>query len=166
MGGEAIGVFSGHVLYDYITNSFKSSGPAAIQTALLLATGTICSGTSWQPIVNTLQGMGLPFLGVFFGTWIFCTYAFNFGLRIARNLYQERMSEVEGPTYENAKSDFALSLTIGAATAFFVGTDSPYKSGENFLLSLVGISDDASVIKGCLLAGLSTALGFGVAQSV
>ena len=61
---------------------------------------------------------------VFAGTWIFCTFA-NFGLRIARNIYSESMDAVEEPTWANGKSDFHLSLTIGAATAFFVGTTVP-----------------------------------------
>mmetsp|Transcript_16382 Transcript_16382/g.24787 ORF Transcript_16382/g.24787 Transcript_16382/m.24787 type:complete len:285 (-) Transcript_16382:182-1036(-) len=164
--GEALGVFSGHILYTYLKS--KSNGynsKEATQTALLLATGTICSGTSWQPIVNTLQGMGLSFPGVFIGTWIACTYAFNFGLRIARNLYADSMEYVEGATYDNSRSDFALSLTIGAATAFFVGTDVSM-GDSNFLLSLVGIQSDFSMLKGALLAGLSTALGFSAAQTV
>jgi len=164
--GEALGVFSGHILYTYL----KSKGDAfnsdeATQTALLLATGTICSGTSWQPVVNMLQGLGLSFPGVFVGTWIACTYAFNFGLRVARNLYADSMEYVEGPTYDNSRSDFALSVTIGAATAFFVGTDVSMGS-SNFLLNLLGIQSDCSILKGALLAGLSTALGFSVAQTM
>ena len=103
---------------------------------------------------------------VFAGTWIFCTVAFNFGLRIARNIYSESMDAVEEPTWANGKSDFHLSLTIGAATAFFVGTDSAYRSSENFLLNIVGINDGDSIIKACLLAGLSTSLGFGIAQAL
>lgn len=164
--GEALGVFSGHILYTYLkskSEDFNSS--EATQTALLLATGTICSGTSWQPIVNALQGMGLSFPGVFVGTWIACTYAFNFGLRVARNLYADSMEYVQGPTYDNSRSDFALSLTIGAATAFFVGTDVSM-GDSNCLTSLVGIQSDFGILKGALLAGLSTALGFSVAQTI
>ena len=103
---------------------------------------------------------------VFAGTWIFCTFAFNFGLRIARNIYSESMDAVEEPTWANGKSDFNLSMTIGGATAFFVGTDSAYRSSENFLLNIVGINDKDSIVKACLLAGLSTSLGFGVVQAL
>ena len=168
--GEASGVFFGHVLYQLYKcgGSFKSKDESSevYQTAAFLATGTICSGTSWQPVVNTLQSLGLSFLGVFLGTWIMCTYAFNFGLRMARNLYSENMKAVEEPTWLNSKSDFALSITIGGATAFFVGTDTSYLPDENFLLHLVGVYDDYSVLYGAFLAGCSTALGFGVAQTI
>mmetsp|Transcript_5906 Transcript_5906/g.12959 ORF Transcript_5906/g.12959 Transcript_5906/m.12959 type:complete len:280 (+) Transcript_5906:69-908(+) len=161
--GEATGVLAGHVLYSLVKGGYSKS---VLETALLLATGTFCSGTSWQPVVNALQSMDLPFFAVFAGTFIFCTFAFNFGLRVARNLYSENMEAVDEPTWANGKSDFHLSMTIGAATAFFVGTDSAYRSGENFLLNIVGINDGDSLIKACLLAGLSTSLGFGVAQTL
>ncbi|EJK44278.1 hypothetical protein THAOC_37195 [Thalassiosira oceanica] len=167
--GEATGVLGGHILYSIIQGAMTKTSvdmDSTIQTAALLATGTICSGCSWQPVVNALQSMDLPFYAVFAGTWIACTFAFNFGLRVARNLYSASMDAVEEPTFDNGKSDFHLSLTIGAATAFFVATDSAYKPAENFLLNVVGISDTDSVIKACLLAGLSTALGFGVAQTL
>ena len=162
---EATAVFTGHVIYSL----YKSKGQGAVeilQTGLLLSTGTICSGTSWQPVVNFFQQMNLSFLGVFIGTWIFCTHAFHFGLRVARNLYSKRLSYVEGPTFENARTDFALSFTIGAATAFFVGTDVSYHPDENFLLKIVGINDSFSLLYGSFLAGCSTALGFTFAQVI
>lgn len=56
--GEAAGVLSGHVLYSFIKGGYSKS---VLETALLLATGTLCSGTSWQPVVNALQSMDLPF---------------------------------------------------------------------------------------------------------
>jgi len=115
--------------------------------------------------VETLQSIDLPFYIVFAGTWIFCALAFNFGLRVARNLYSASMEAVEEPTWENSKSDFQLSFTIGAASAFFLGTDAAYRPSENFLLNIFGIQDGDSIIKGCFLAGLSTSLGFGIVQS-
>ena len=56
--GEAAGVLGGHVLYSLIKGGYDKS---VLESALLLATGTICSGTSWQPVVNALQSMDLPF---------------------------------------------------------------------------------------------------------
>ena len=47
-----------------------------------------------------------------------------------------------------------------------MATDSAYKPAENFLLNVVGINDSDSVLKACSLAGLSTALGFGFAQTL
>lgn len=56
--GEAAGVLSGHVLYSLIKGGYDKS---VLESALLLATGTLCSGSSWQPVVNALQSMNLPF---------------------------------------------------------------------------------------------------------
>lgn len=56
--GEAAGVLGGHVLYSLIKGGYDKS---VLESALLLATGTLCSGTSWQPVVNALQSMDLPF---------------------------------------------------------------------------------------------------------
>jgi len=165
--GEAIGVLLGHTLYQTLKSSKDSDRinlSEIIQTGVFLATGTLFSGTLWQPIVNSLQGMGLSFLGVLVGTWIICTYAFNFGLRLARNIYSEKMKYVECPTWENSRSDILLSISIGGATAFFVGTDTSYRPEENFLMNLVGIHDEYSSLYSALIAGCSTSIGFGVAQ--
>ena len=51
-----------------ITGSEDINMKAEAQTGFLLATAAFCSGTGWQPIVNTLQGMNLPFASVFAGT--------------------------------------------------------------------------------------------------
>eukprot|EP00551_Chaetoceros_affinis_P012343 CAMPEP_0203672278 /NCGR_PEP_ID=MMETSP0090-20130426/8046_1 /ASSEMBLY_ACC=CAM_ASM_001088 /TAXON_ID=426623 /ORGANISM="Chaetoceros affinis, Strain CCMP159" /LENGTH=325 /DNA_ID=CAMNT_0050537563 /DNA_START=190 /DNA_END=1167 /DNA_ORIENTATION=+ len=164
--GEAIGVVTGHILFSLVKSGGTSSFAEISQTAIFLGTGTICSGTSWQPIVNTLQGIGLSFLGVFVGTWIACTYMFNFGLRAGRNLYSKAFEHVEGPTWENSRTDFLLSFTIGGATAFFVGTDTAYLPEQNFLIGIVGIHDSFSIVHGAVLAGVSTALGFGFTQTI
>ncbi len=164
--GEAIGVVTGHTLFSLIKAGGTSNFAEISQTAIFLGTGTICSGTSWQPIVNTLQGAGLSFLGVFVGTWIACTYMFNFGLRAGRNLYSKAFEHVEEPTWENSRTDFLLSFTIGGATAFFVGTDTAYLPEQNFLIGLVGIDDSFSIVHGAVLAGISTAIGFGLTQTI
>ena len=165
--GEAIGVLLGHTLYQTLKSSKDSDRinlSEIIQTGLFLATGTLCSATSWQPIVNTLQGMGLPFLGVLVGTWIMATYAFNFGLRLARNIYSEKMKYVECPTWENSRIDMLLSISVGGASALFVGTDIDYRPEENFLKHLFGIHDEYSSLYGAFIAGCSTSIGFGVIQ--
>ena len=69
------------------------------------------------------------------------------------------MEGVEENNYNNLKNDAALSLSIGAATACFVGTDVSYGDG-NWLRPVVGIEDSFSTPLGMCLAGSSTALGF------
>lgn len=78
--GEAVGVLSGHVLYSLIKGGYDNS---VLESALLLATGTLCSGSSWQPVVNALQSMDLPFYaGTCFGkiSIPFCCFLINLPL--------------------------------------------------------------------------------------
>ena len=72
---------------------------------------------------------------------------------------------IEEPTYANSKNDASLSVAIGGATGFFVGTDAAYLPEQNFLLHVVGISDGTPDLVGCAMAGTSTSLGFMAAQS-
>jgi len=164
---EAVGVLLCHVVFKTLRSSKEGDQvnfEEIIQTGLFLCTGTLFSATTWQPIVNTLQEMGLSFLGVFVGTWIMSTYAFNFGLRLARNIYSEKMKYVECPTWENSRIDMLLSISIGGASALFVGTDIDYRPEENFMKDLFGIHDEYSSVYGAFIAGCSTSIGFGVIQ--
>lgn len=168
--GEAIGVWFGNCFYDIFKKMMYDDSiniMESVQTGILLATATACSGTAWQPIVNTLQKLDLSFYEVFWITGVACTFCFNFGLRVARTLFSERLSYIEESTYENGKMDMSLSIAIGAATAFFVGTDTGnYTPEENFLYYVVGMTEDMSPLGAAYYAGCSTVLGFFVAQSV
>ena len=68
-------------------------------------------------------------------------------------------------TYENSTTDKSLSVAIGGATGFFVGTDAAYLPAQNFLLPVVGIHDTTPALAGCVIAGTSTSLGFLSAQT-
>ena len=72
----------------------------------------------------------------------------------------ERFQYIEEPSYENSKSDAGLSIAIGSATGFFVGTDACYLPSQNFLIGAVGIPEGTGNLAGCAIAGSSTALGF------
>mmetsp|Transcript_22836 Transcript_22836/g.47853 ORF Transcript_22836/g.47853 Transcript_22836/m.47853 type:complete len:336 (-) Transcript_22836:477-1484(-) len=174
--GDAIGVLAGHVAYfslkkAYLEQTADSSESNSIdmeretQTGILLGTAALCSGTAWQPIVDTLQSLQLPFLQVFGGTWIGCGTAFYFGLRLGRTVLSGFFPHIHYPTFENGRTDKSLSAAIGGATGFFVGTDVGYLPGQNFLGGVVGIADGTSSLVGCGLAGSATSLGFVTAQS-
>ena len=67
----------------------------------------------------------------------------------------------------NFATDAYLSMAIGGASSFFVGTDVAYLGGEgNFLRPIVGVEDVDSDLLGVAKAGTSTALGFVAFQSV
>ena len=166
--GDALGVFGGHCLYYYLKRSIVPSSKIdmvkEVHTGLWLGSAALCSGTVWQPIVTTLQLSGCTFTQVMIGTWLTCSTAFYVGLRVGRTLLP--LCTLAKPTYDNSQTDIALSVSIGGATGFFVGTDTAYLPEQNFLLPVVGITDTTSDLMGCTLAGTSTALGFVSSQSV
>jgi hypothetical protein len=167
--GDAVGVFLGHCGFyaakKAITGNTKILMKREVDTAVLLASAAFCSGTLWQPLVNALQGANLSFNSVFLGTWVGCGTAFYAGLRIGRTVLPNFCQYVEEPTYENSKTDASLSIAIGGATGFFVGTDAAYLPEQNFLIDVVGITEGTPDFAGCVIAGTSTTLGFGTAQS-
>jgi hypothetical protein len=167
--GDALGVMLGHCGYYAIKKSITGNEKILMKrefdTGVLLASAAFCSGSLWQPLVDVLQGANLSFAGVFTGTWIGCGTAFYAGLRVGRTILPAICKYVEEPTYENSKTDASLSVAIGGATGFFVGTDAAYLPTQNFLIDIVGITDGTPDLMGCAIAGSSTALGFGVAQS-
>lgn len=65
--GDAVGVLVGHT-------AFYAAKKAAVDSSidmereahvgLLLGSAAFCSGTAWQPLVDVLQGMNLPFMQV------------------------------------------------------------------------------------------------------
>lgn len=167
--GDAVGVFGGHMTYyalkKALLNSTSINLTQEMHTGILLGCAAFCSGTVWQPAVNALQGADLPFTSVMAGTWVACGTAFYLGLRAGRAILSDALSHVEAPTTHNAKTDLILSTAIGGAAGFFVDTDATYLPEQNFLLSVVGIQEGTSNLMGYAIAGSSTSLGFGVAQT-
>mmetsp|Transcript_25182 Transcript_25182/g.33422 ORF Transcript_25182/g.33422 Transcript_25182/m.33422 type:complete len:302 (-) Transcript_25182:144-1049(-) len=167
--GDAVGVLMGHcgfyAIKKAVTGNEKILMRREFDTGVLLASAAFCSGSLWQPLVDTLQGANLSFSSVFAGTWVGCGTAFYLGLRAGRTVLPGMLKYVEEPTYENSTTDAALSVAIGGATGFFVGTDAVYLPEQNFLIDVVGITESTPELMGCAIAGTSTSLGFGVAQT-
>ncbi|KAJ8605815.1 hypothetical protein CTAYLR_000569 [Chrysophaeum taylorii] len=162
--GEGLTVFAGHTTYNLVKKIVKPEVSLAseVGVATWLGSAATCSGASWQPIVNVLQASGMPFEVVFAGTWLGCGTVFLAGLRVGRVL----MPWMPSPDNGNFSSDAFLSMAIGGATAFFVGTDVAYLNGTgNFLRPIVGVENLDSDLIACIKAGSSTALGFTVAQT-
>jgi len=165
--GDGLAVVAGHTTYytlKKVVYDPKISFGSEVGVAVWLGAAATCSGGLWQPLVNTLQAAEkLPFEVVFTGTWLGCGTAFLGGLRAGRLL----MPWIGGPSNENMGTDAALSMAIGGASAFFVGTDTAYLAGSgNFLRPVVGIEALDADLVGCVKAGSSTALGFLAAQSL
>ena len=115
-------------------------------------------------LVNALQASEkLPFNVVMGATVVGCGGAFMTGLRLGRFVFPWM------PANDNANfsTDAYLSMAIGGASGFFVGTDVAYLGGEgNFLRPLVGVEELDGDLLGIVKAGTSTGLGFLAFQSV
>lgn len=166
-GGDFCGVFAGHSAW-MIGKSLiwdnKINVSNEIQVGFLLGSAAFCSGTLWQPLVNTVQAAGFDFNTSAAAVWVGCGLAFFGGLRAGRTLYSKFLPGVEKPNYANLKADAGLSVSVGAATGAFVGTDISY-GDMNWLRPVVGVEDGMSDIHGEVLAGTSTFLGFAAVQS-
>merc|ERR1712054_87383 len=103
----------------------------------------LASGCAWQPLVNFFTGTcSMQFDGTATGVLGGCGVAFYVGLRLFRALFSSMGMPMPKPDYANLKADAWLSLSIGGATAVFVGTD-PSLAG-NVFASLVGVTDTMS----------------------
>lgn len=105
-------------------------------------------------------------MGVATGTWAVCGFSFFVGLRLFRSLYSKIGLSVAGGSYENLKTDAALSVSIGGATGAFVGTDVNYLPAQNPFLDVFGVLPTDSTLAGCVKAGSSTVFGISASQTV
>jgi len=166
--GDGVAVTLGHTGYFALKKA--ATGDASIKLGeqaglgVWLGAAATCSGGAWQPIVNALQASEkLPFEAVAASTALLCGGAFFTGLRVGRAV----MPWMPGNDNGNFSTDAYLSMAIGGASSFFVGTDVAYLGGEgNFLRPVVGVEDFDSDGLGIVKAGASTALGFCAFQSV
>lgn len=163
--GDFTGVFLGHSLLTAFKVATGKNADGQISTGFMLASAAFCSGTAWQPIVNTLQAANYSFAGVAGITTVACCAAFFTGLRLTRMVYPSLGLKVEPASYSNLKKDASLSLAIGAAGGGFVGTDALYHPDENFLKDVVGVLPYDSTLVACSKAGTATSIGFVAVQT-
>lgn len=171
--GDFVGVLTGHTAFYALKRVYDSSISISdqFQVGWFLGSAAFCSGFLWQPFVNAFQapGVGYSFTTACALTTIGCGSAFYVGLRAGRQVYPTFFTPgvVMGPDYGNLQGDMQLSLSVGGATGVFVGTDISYGTGNWIDPVLgIGVTDADSDFVGMVKAGTSTAIGFGVVQSV
>ena len=165
--GDGIAVMAGHTGYYAAKKAIVDPNINVGEQAGLgvwLGSAAVCSGALWQPLVNALQASEkLPFNAVMGATMVGCGGAFLTGLRVGRFVFPWMPGNDNG----NFATDAYLSMAIGGASGFFVGTDVAYLGGDgNFLRPVVGVEDFDSDLLGIVKAGSSTGLGFCAFQSV
>ena len=157
--GDFAGVLAGHSTYS-ICNAMLGRGGGLggdLVAGLWLATAAFCSGTAWQPTVNFLHDTaGCNFAQSAVGCGIVTGFCFFVGLRIGRFIYKPL--GLPGMDYANLCGDAMLSVSIGAATGTFVGTDITFP--DNVIRPYFGVEDSMSDVEGMVRAGMSTSAGF------
>jgi len=157
--GDFAGVLAGHSVFSVLNAVVGRGGGLGsdLVAGLWLATAAFCSGTAWQPCVNFLHDQAsCTFIPTAIGCGAVTGTAFFVGLRIGRVIYKPL--GLPGMDYANLCGDAMLSVSIGAATGTFVGTDISFK--DNFLMPFFGVTDSMSDIEGMIRAGASTSTGF------
>jgi hypothetical protein len=91
-----------------VTACSATHAQTEIQTAALLSTATMFSGTLWQPSVNLFTSLNGGFAPVFVGTGVVCASAFFFGLRLGRRVLGKSglLPAVAAPDYTNLRVRF------------------------------------------------------------
>ncbi len=122
------------------------------QTATLLGTAALCSGTAWQPVVNAAHGLGLGFNAAAALGGVVCAAAFFGGLRLGRHVWAPILNHVLAPDYANLQADAGLAAAVGGASAAFVGTDCGFGAvGGNWLQPLLGVENTKYKIQNILV---------------
>lgn len=161
--GDFAGVFVGHTLYSAITTAMGRTDKVDFTGGLWLGSAAFCSGTAWQPTVNFLHdAAGCTFAPTVVMTGAVTGMCFFAGLRIGRVLYAPL--GLPKADYDNLCGDAMLSVSIGAATGTFVGTDISF--ADNAIRPLFGVEDTMSDLEGMVRAGASTSAGFLCMQSL
>ena len=132
--------------------------------ASVIAAASFCSGTAWQPAVNTAAIHIGEFTPAALFVGLICGVFFFLGLTCANESVAAVLKVPRQPRRVLFAHDVSLSIAVVGAAAFFVGTDQTYPG--NWLSPAVGERSGASIGLDSFKAGLSTALGFAVFQCV
>jgi len=163
--GDFVGVLAGHSALTLAKGAMGKTESVSgdLVAGLWLATAAFCSGTAWQPVVNFLHDAAhCSFATTVVGTGAATGFCFFAGLRLGRIVYAPL--GLPKSDYANLCGDALLSVSIGAATGTFVGTDVTF--ADNVIRPFFGVEDSMSDIEGMVRAGASTSAGFLCMQSL
>lgn len=166
--GDAFGVFVGQTalvatLRRVNPGTFGGWGSAVV-SAGVVAAGSFCSGTAWQPATDMAVAQITDFTPAALAVGTICALFFFFGITAAGAGVVAASLQPPSPSRRRAVlQDVTLAVAVGGGAAFFVGTDSRYPG--NWLMKVVGERDGA-IFFDSVKAGISTALGYAVFQLV
>lgn len=128
-------------------------------------------GTIWQRVVNDAADWGWSFTGGFFYMWLLSGLMFLASITVTRKItyfiqkraFDHVIRAVDSVTRQ-FYHDATLAFTVGFSDAFFMGTCATQFS-DNWLAGAFGIDNNTEDFEAMILAGLSTCVGFLIAQS-
>eukprot|EP01035_Chromulina_nebulosa_P019629 gene19629-25540_t len=167
--GTAIGIIVGHLGVVFLTTTKKVDIDIELHAVALLAVALgLFTGTLWQVSVNISKHLHLDFTQAFWFVGAVSTGYSFVSLTVCRYLntiFPEIFRLQIKPVRETWYLDLLLSISVGAADAFFVGT-SDISVFANDWLPGFAVRDNTSVFVAMLLAGSSSLCGFLVCQSI
>lgn len=160
-------------LVPYALTGFKNFDPTIeglrgfmLGMAIFLGPGTI-----WQRVVNDAADWGWTFTGGFFYMWFLSGLMFLASITVTRKVtyyIQKHCFDHVIRAVDSVKRQFyhdaTLAFTVGFSDAFFMGTCAT-QFDDNWLAGAFGIDDNTEDFEAMILAGLSTCVGFIIAQS-
>eukprot|EP01038_Epipyxis_sp_PR26KG_P014834 gene14834-19933_t len=172
--GDAFGVFIGHSLILYwLKNTPNFSIKYEFYRTCFLGLCVFFGvGTMWQFNVDTGHHMGARFTGSFF-YMIFIAFIVYFTSTLFFRYLNDKIlinyyNLVTGiPTIKPyiIWNDIQLSLSVAVGQAFFMGT-SAVEFTDNWLAPAFGVYNNTSYGTAIFLAGISTSIGFLIAQII
>lgn len=181
--GNLLGFLLGHMACAVVKETWfdpRLTTSREAHVAIFLACSAFLSGSAWQPAVNFLSSFGLGFNAVAVGSGLVSGMVFFIGLRLGRTVYSrwkltanvkpfwdcpQYMPVVEPASPENLVFDLQLAGSIAGAAACFLGIDVSF-GASNWMRPFFGVEATTSPFHGCIKAGCTSLLGFGVVQVV
>ncbi|KAJ1401303.1 hypothetical protein B484DRAFT_458016 [Ochromonadaceae sp. CCMP2298] len=164
--GSGLGAFVGTLLFsvEIVEGSLTLTRLDVFHSVAYFFAIFLGSGTTWQKIVNDTQDYDMNFTTAFFYMWLLASVLFCSALTVLRHLHtlfvtavrkQDKWDDVES-VYQRFYFDVQLSLCVGIADAFFVGTVSGYEGNWLSFFGTEGVPKAEAMAK----AGASTLVGF------
>lgn len=161
-------------LFPYVVTGFKDFKPVieGIRGAMLGLAVFLGPGTIWQRVVNDSADWNFSFTGGFFYMWPLSGLMFLASMtalrflasRIQRYFFDHRIRAVESVTRQFLH-DACLAFSVGLGDAFFMGTSAEQFPTDNWLAPAFGVYNSTDPFVAMLLAGISTMIGFLIAQT-
>lgn len=166
--GAGLGTFLGQLLPALVIHRGHQK-PIMLESLRVFILGFsvfLGPGTLWQRLVNDAADWGWSFTGGFFYMWLISGLVFVLSYTVFSALLEAIITRKRLSVVDARKKffmDCLLGISVGLGDAFFMGTSASQFS-DNWLAPGFGVYDSTPPLQSMLLAGISTVIGFTIAQ--